>query len=47
MAAWCRDDGPPPYPLAEGCQDQLTGLAIEESVASARPVQTGVEPWRG
>jgi predicted dehydrogenase len=45
MAAWCRDEGPPPYPLAEACQDHLVGLAIEESVARGEPVTTTKEPW--
>jgi len=43
--AWCRDEGPAPYPLAEACQDHLLGLAIGESVASGAPVVTGTEPW--
>jgi predicted dehydrogenase len=45
MAAWCRDEGAPPYPLAKGCQDHLLGLAIGNSVAAGRPVVTAVEPW--
>jgi predicted dehydrogenase len=45
MAAWCRDEGAPPYPLAKGCQDHLLGLAIGDSVAAGRPVVTAVEPW--
>ncbi len=44
-AAWCRGDGPAPYPLAEGCQDHLLALAIEESAASGAPVATAVEAW--
>jgi predicted dehydrogenase len=42
---WARGDGPPPYPLAQGCQDHLIGLAIEESAATGVPIVTGVEPW--
>ena len=34
MAKWCRDDGPPPYPLAEGSQDHLVSLAIDASLAT-------------
>jgi predicted dehydrogenase len=45
MAAWCRDEGPPPYPLADGCQDHLVALAIEESASSGAPVTTSVEAW--
>ena len=28
-ANWTRGQGPPPYPLAQGCQDQLISLAID------------------
>lgn len=44
-AAWVAGDGPPPYPLAEGCQDHLLGRAIVESARTGRPVRTAVEPW--
>ncbi len=43
--AWARDEGPAPYPLADGCQDHLISLAIDESAASGAPVTTSVEPW--
>jgi predicted dehydrogenase len=45
--AWARDEGPEPYPLAQGCQDHLLGLAIEESLRTGAAVRTGVEPWTG
>lgn len=45
MAAWRRDDGAPPYPLADGCQDHLVALAIEESASSGAPVTTSAEAW--
>lgn len=45
MAAWCRDEGAAPYPLADGCQDHLVALAIEESASSGAPVTTSVEAW--
>lgn len=45
-AAWSRDEGPPPYPLAEGCQDHLVSLAISESIASHTPVTTTEQPWQ-
>jgi predicted dehydrogenase len=45
MAAWLRDEGDPPYPLAEGCQDHLVALAMAESASSGAPVTTAVEAW--
>jgi hypothetical protein len=45
MAAWCRDEGPAAYPLADGCQDHPVALAIEESVSSGAPVTTAAEAW--
>jgi len=47
MAAWCRADGPAPYPLAEACQDHLLALAIDQSAATGAPVTTAREPWAG
>jgi predicted dehydrogenase len=44
-AAWAKGEGPPPYPLAEGCQDHLVALAIEEAASTSRTVVTGVEAW--
>jgi predicted dehydrogenase len=44
-AAWVRGDGPPPYPLADGMQDHLVALAVEESLRTDRPVTTAVAPW--
>ncbi len=43
--AWCRDEGAPPYPLAEGCQDNIVALAVEAAAASGEPVTTSVEAW--
>jgi predicted dehydrogenase len=43
--AWSRDEGPPPYPLAEGCQDHLLTLAIDESLRTGLPVTTTEEAW--
>lgn len=45
MVSWTRGDGPAPYPLAEGCQDHLISLAIEESLATGRPSATTSAPW--
>ncbi|HEV7566007.1 MAG TPA: Gfo/Idh/MocA family oxidoreductase [Microbacteriaceae bacterium] len=45
MTAWVLGDGPAPYPLADGSQDHLIGLAIEESAATSQPVTTAREAW--
>ncbi|HEY8721758.1 hypothetical protein [Pengzhenrongella sp.] len=45
-AAWVRG-GPPPYPLAQACQDHLLGLAIGEAVRTGATVRTSVEAWAG
>jgi predicted dehydrogenase len=45
-AAWVRGDGPPPYPLADGAQDHLIALAIEESADVDRPVTVAAPPWQ-
>ena len=42
---WARDEAPPPYPLADACQDHLLSLAIDESAATGAPVTTGEAPW--
>ncbi|HWJ54282.1 MAG TPA: Gfo/Idh/MocA family oxidoreductase [Propionibacteriaceae bacterium] len=44
-ASWVRGDGPEPYPLAEGVQDQQIALAIEESADSDTTVTTSSEAW--
>jgi predicted dehydrogenase len=44
-ASWVRAEGPEPYPLAEGAQDQQVALAIEESVSSDTTVTTSSEAW--
>jgi predicted dehydrogenase len=44
-AAWVRSGGPGPYPLAEGAQDQLVALAIEEAADTGHTVTTTAEPW--
>jgi hypothetical protein len=43
--AWARGEGPEPYPLAEGLQDHLLSLAIQESLESGGDAHVGVEPW--
>jgi predicted dehydrogenase len=45
MAGWVRNGEPPPYPLAEACQDHMLALAIDESLASAVTVHTSRQPW--
>ena len=45
-AAWARDEGPAPYPLADGCQDHLISLAIDESAASGQPWSRPSSPGR-
>jgi predicted dehydrogenase len=44
-ADWVRGDGPEPYSLAEGSQDQQIALAIEESADSDTTVTTSTEAW--
>jgi hypothetical protein len=46
-AAWVNDGGPAPYPLADGCQDQLLSLAIEKATSTGIPVVVEPEPWAG
>ena len=45
MASWVRGEGPEPYPLAEGTQDQHIALAIEESADTDTTVTTSCEAW--
>jgi predicted dehydrogenase len=45
MAAWVREEGPPPYPLVEGCRDQLLALAVEEAADRGREIATTAEGW--
>jgi predicted dehydrogenase len=44
-AAWVRGEGPAPYPLADGAQDHLIALAVEESADTDRPVTVAAPPW--
>lgn len=43
--AWVAGTGPEPYPLADGCQDHLLGLAIEEAGRTGEPVHVPAQPW--
>jgi predicted dehydrogenase len=44
-ADWVRGEGPQPYPLAEGAQDQQIALAIEESADRDTTLTTSHEDW--
>jgi predicted dehydrogenase len=44
-ASWVHGDGPEPYPLAEGAQDQQIALAIEEAADRDATVTTSSEAW--
>ncbi len=44
-ASWVRGEGPEPYALADGIQDQQLALAIEEAADTDTTVTTSVEPW--
>ncbi|GGL09358.1 Gfo/Idh/MocA family protein [Mangrovihabitans endophyticus] len=44
-AAWVRGDGPPPYPLADGAQDHLIALAVEQAADTDRPVTVTEAAW--
>jgi predicted dehydrogenase len=43
--AWARGDAPPPYPLAQACQDHLIALAMEESCRTGADVAVAREAW--
>ena len=45
MAAWRRDEAAAPYPLAQGCQDHMVALAVEEAAVGGTPVTTSLEAW--
>lgn len=45
VGRWARDEGPAPYPLAQGCQDHALGLAIEESARTRADVRVAKEVW--
>lgn len=42
---WARDEGPPPYPLADACEDHALALAVEESLATGKTVRSRPGPW--
>jgi predicted dehydrogenase len=45
LGLWARDEGPEPYPLAQGCQDHAIGLAIEQSARTGADVRVENEVW--
>jgi predicted dehydrogenase len=45
VGLWARDEGPEPYPLAQGCQDHAVGLAIEQSARTGADVKVEGEVW--
>jgi predicted dehydrogenase len=45
MAAWRRDEGAPPYPLADGCQDHAVALAVEKTAETGETVIAPREVW--
>lgn len=46
-AAWVRGDGAAPYPLAEALQDTALAFAMDEALATGRPVVVEPGPWIG
>jgi predicted dehydrogenase len=45
-AAWVRDRGPAPYPLAEGIQDHHVALAVEEAAEHGGTAEVTDEAWQ-
>lgn len=44
-ASWVRDEGPPPYPLAEAATDHLLTLAVATAVERDEPVHVAPGAW--
>jgi len=45
MADWITGSAKAPYPLNEGCQDQLVSLAMDESIASGKRINVDKQKW--
>lgn len=45
MGEYVHGDGPPPYPLAEACQDHAIALAIEQAADERATVRATREAW--
>lgn len=46
-ARWRDADGPPPYPLADACQDALLGHLVHRAAERGSVERSGQEPWAG
>ena len=44
-ARWRAGDGPPPYPLADACQDALLGHLVHRAAEHGGVEDSGQEPW--
>jgi len=45
MADWIQENALPPYPLNQGCQDQLISLAMDKSISSGQSITTKKYNW--
>ena len=45
MADWIEGKAEAPYPLNEGCQDQLISLAMDESITTGKNVLVDKQKW--
>ena len=45
MADWIEGKTKAPYPLNEGCQDQLISLAMDESITTGKNVLVDKQKW--
>jgi predicted dehydrogenase len=45
MTDWVNGNAQPPYPLNQGCQDQLISIAMDESIASGKSITTQKQDW--
>jgi hypothetical protein len=45
MADWIKENALPPYPLNQGCQDQLISLAMDKSISSGQSITTKKYNW--
>ena len=45
MADWIEGKAKAPYPLNEGCQDQLISLAMDESITTGKNVLVDKQKW--
>lgn len=44
-ARWRQGQGPPPYPLADACQDALLGHLVARAAERGTVERSGQEPW--